>query len=216
MENYTSEKEQIEQIRTWWADNGNAILLGLALGLSGLFGYRYWQSNQNHLAEEASINYEHFLTIASAGSGKEVEEEGDTIIKAYPKTSYAKLTALVLAKLEIQNKKPEAAQRRLQWVIDNSTDGELKRIAQARLAQLLLAQDNVDGAAAIIGQLALQPDSSQFAELRADILAAQGKTEEARALYEKALAAIAITGADPSLLELKLDSLGLTSVADPK
>ncbi len=36
MDAYVSEQEQVEQIRRWWKNNGNALLLGLALGIGGL------------------------------------------------------------------------------------------------------------------------------------------------------------------------------------
>ncbi|HJP34432.1 MAG TPA: tetratricopeptide repeat protein [Gammaproteobacteria bacterium] len=210
MDAYTTEQEQLEQIKKWWNENGKAIVLGLALGLGGLFGYRYWEAARLADGQSASINYEHLLGIAAAGASDEATAAGEAIIDAYPKSTYAKLSALVLAKLAVDVRNIEEAKKRLQWVIDHSQAGKIKPVAQARLAQLLLAEGKTDDAAALITQI----DSThalQFAELRGDLHAAQKEREKARALYSQALAEVRERGGNGQSIELKLDNLNVTT-----
>lgn len=213
MEGYTSEREQLEQIKKWWDDNGKAIVAGLTLGLLALFGYRYWDSMLNARAESASINYQHFLSIASPGISDEAREAGDAIISGYPKSTYARLTALLLAKLEVDANQLPAAKQRLQWVLEHAGDGELATIARARLAQIMLAEGDADGAWAMISQTDDGASPDQFAEIKGDIFAARGQRAEAAAMYQKAQAQARSFGGDTALLELKLDSLGGTPPA---
>ena len=39
MEGYISDNEQVEVIRKWWRENGKSLVLGLIIGLVGLFIY---------------------------------------------------------------------------------------------------------------------------------------------------------------------------------
>lgn len=208
MEGYTSEREQVDAIKKWWQDNGKGIVLGLIVGLGGLGGYRYWNGMQDAQAENASVNYEQFLNLAIQGGGKETMETGQAILDAYPKSTYARLTALLMAKLAVDDAKLEDAKKHLQWVISNAGGDELVAIARARMAQIILAEGNADAALKTLQQVG-KGQSDQFAEIEGDILAALGKKPEAAKAYEAAQTAMADSGADPRLLELKIESLGL-------
>jgi len=205
---YTTEKEQLDQVKKWWDENGKAVILGLVLGLGGLFGYRYWDASRIAEGQNASINYEHLLAIASAGASDEATEAGDAIINGYPKSTYAKLSALVLAKLAVDARDLEEAKARVRWVIDNSKGGKIKPIAQTRLVQLYLAQGKVEEAAALISEI--DPTyADQFTELRGDVFLAQGELEAARAKYSQALDEARGRGNAGEAIELKIDNLNV-------
>ena len=210
MDVYTTEKEQIDQIKKWWGENGKAIIFGLVLGVGGLFGYQYWDAARTAEGQNASINYEHLLTIASAGASDEATEAGKAIINGYPKSTYAKLSALVLAKLAVDNRDLDEAKKRLQWIVDNSNKGKIKPIAQARLAQLHLAQGDIEKAAAIISEI--DPAyADQFTELRGDVLLAQGELAGARMQYDQALEKARERGSVGETIQLKIDNLSIAS-----
>jgi predicted negative regulator of RcsB-dependent stress response len=206
---YSTEKEQIDQIKKWWGENGKAIIFGLVLGLGGLYGYRYWDSSRVAEGQNASINYEHLLAIASDGSSDEATEAGNAIISGYPKSTYAKLSALVLAKLAVDVRDLDEAKSRLRWVIENSNEGKIKPLAQARLAQLHLAEGKVEDAASIVSEL--DPAYiDQFTELRGDILLAQGQPDAARSKYSQALEDSQDRGDAGESIHLKIDNLSVT------
>lgn len=208
MDVYTTEREQIEQIKKWWNENGKAIVFGLVLGLGGLFGYRYWDAARIAEGQSASINYEHLLKIASAGASDEATAAGEAIINGYPKSTYARLSALVLAKLAVDVRDLDEAMARLQWVLDNSGDGQIKPIAQSRMVQLLLTEAEVEQAIALMSQID-PAHNDQFIELRGDVLLAGGEREKARAMYSQALAEARERGSAGDTLQLKLDNLSL-------
>jgi len=208
VEGYTSEREQVDAIKKWWHDNGKAIVLGLVVGLGGLGAWRYWNDMQDARAENASVNYEQFLNLTAQGAGKEAREAGQAILDTYPKTTYARLTALLLAKLDVDDGKLDEAKKRLQWVIDNAGGPETVALAKSRMAQIILAEGKAEAALQTFEQI--EPARArQFAELKGDILAALGRKQEAATAYAEAKTLLATSGADPRLLELKIESLGL-------
>ena len=212
MEGYTSEQEQVDAIRRWWAAHGKSIVLGLAIGLAGLAGYRYWDQSRDRLAEGASITYEKFLGLSADKKGAEdARKLGQSILENYPQTTYAPLAALLLAKLEMDHDQPQTARKHLQWVVDNGRGKEITGVARARLAQLMLAEGKADDAWKLLENGGLG-GTDRYAELRADILVALGRKEEAVALYEKAQKSVTEAGGNPAVIELKLERLGHTSL----
>ena len=43
MEVYTTENEQVDALRRFFAENGKALAVGVVLGIGALVGWRYWQ-----------------------------------------------------------------------------------------------------------------------------------------------------------------------------
>lgn len=214
METNASEREQLDEIRKWWDVYGKTILVGLTIGLAALFGYRYWQSMQESTAESASINYQHFLQIAAVGPNEEARSIGQAIMAGYRDSAYARLTALLLARLEVDDQKLPAARKHLQWVIDNGKDSELAIIARGRLAQLLLAEGDADAAWTEISKIPKQGETTLFAEIRGDILAALNRRTEALEMYTQAISAVSTVGGEVEYLELKRDALGVLATPE--
>ena len=210
METYTTEEEQIARIKKWWGENGKAIIFGLVIGLGGIFGYRYWESAQIAQGQSASINYEHLLALASGGASEEVTNAGQAIIDGYPKTTYAKLSALVLAKLAVDVRDLAEAKERLNWIVSNAKGGKILPVALSRLARIHLAEGNAAEAAAAIAKINASY-ADQFIELRGDVLLAEGKTEDALAMYERALSDIRERGSSANALQLKIDNIALAN-----
>jgi predicted negative regulator of RcsB-dependent stress response len=209
VETNASEREQLDEIRKWWNANGKAILVGLTLGLAALFGYRYWQGVQESTAESASINYQHFLQIAAAGPSDEARTTAKAIMEGYQNSVYARLTALLLARLEVDDQKLAAAKPALQWVIDHGKNSELAAIARSRLAQVLLAEGDAKAAMTEISKLPKQGEQTLFAEIRGDIFAALNQRADALAMYTQAIAEVSAVGGEVGYLEIKRDALGV-------
>ena len=56
------------------------------------------------------------------------------------------IAALALAKLKLEQGELEAAQAQLQWTLDNTDSDTVRHTARLRLARVMLAQNNPDGA----------------------------------------------------------------------
>ena len=46
MDETLSEKEQIEEMKAWWKENGSYVIAGLILGVGGIWGFNAWRSSQ--------------------------------------------------------------------------------------------------------------------------------------------------------------------------
>ncbi|MEM7465287.1 MAG: tetratricopeptide repeat protein [Pseudomonadota bacterium] len=214
MDAYDSEKEQIEKIKKWWDANGNAIIVGLVLGLGGIFGYRYWENSKMLAGESASTNYEHLVIVSQAGASDEATTAADAIIANQPDSPYAKMAALVSAKLAVDANDFETAKQRLQWVIDHPKKSELSAIAIARLSQILLNEGNVAASSTLFESLN-SDEKGRFVELSGDILLAEGDTDAARKAYELAVLQAEKFGIDLEPVQLKLDNLNFLQAQTP-
>ena len=211
---YDTEKEQIEKIKKWWDANGKAIIVGLVVGLGGIFGYRYWEGNKILAGESASANYEHLLVVSQGGASDEASAAADALITNQPDTPYAKMAALVSAKLAVDENDFATAKQRLQWVIDHPTKGELTAIAAARLTQVLLAENDSEAAVTLFDTLT-DTEQGRFPSVRGDVLLAKGEVEAARDAYEQALEQAVEFGIDTEPAQLKLDNLNLLQAQTP-
>ena len=51
VDDYLSDREQEEALRSWWRDNWRWIIGGVVLGLALLGGWRYWQVYRDQRAD---------------------------------------------------------------------------------------------------------------------------------------------------------------------
>ena len=208
MDIYDSEKEQVEALKRWWTENGRLVIVGLVVGLGGTFGWNGWQNWRTTQAENASIAYQTLLAAAATSSYEEADQRGMSIINDYPDSGYAPLAALVLAKGALARDRAEDATRHLQWVLEHSTEEELKQVARFRLAQLAADRDDFDGALAMLREVTLPGLLAEVEELRGDVAVARGDHDAARTAYEAALAAGTVPDETRARIGIKLDDLG--------
>ena len=204
------EQEQLAQLKSWWAEYGNLIVMGLVLAslvFSGWQGWRYWQERQ---AGEASNVFE-MLTKATQGTEpKTVRDAAGMLLENYPRTLYASMGALTSARYFFDKGDLKAAKAQLQWVIDQSPAEEFRDIARLRMANVLLDEKAYEEALKQLEAKHGEAFEAQFAALRGDILVAKGQAADARSAYKFALGK-----ADPmknrefrDSIQMRLDALG--------
>jgi predicted negative regulator of RcsB-dependent stress response len=207
MEINETDEQRLESIKAWWKENASSIITGLLLGLALLFGAKSWFAYQDRKAEEASNIYATMTSALARGEENLVNDRAGVLIGEYSSTPYATLAAVVLAKVKLEQGELEAAHAQLQWALDKSGSEALRLLVRLRLARVMVAEGNLDGAE---GLLAQSPPESAFAplynELKGDIHAARGAVTEARAEYEIALAALPAGSAEHRLLQLKYEN----------
>lgn len=210
------EQEQIDELKTWWRMYGNlvtAVVVAVALVVVGWQGWNWWQRKQS---AEASVLYTAMQEAAATNDAKRTRDIAGELIDKYSGTAYAGMAAMFSAKTQADGSDAKTARAQLAWAADNAKEDALRDLARLRLAALLLDDKAYDEA---LKQLAAEPAPAflpRYAELKGDILAAQGKPAEARAAYEAALAKLdALTkdqggGRGPyhDVLKTKLDALG--------
>lgn len=210
MEGYATEEQQVEALKSWWKSNGNAVIFGTVLGLAGLVGFRYYNANQLTSQEELSAAYDTVVTELSE-NGLAAKATTQAFIDANSGNAYATLTALQLAAEAVKKQDFAEAEKQLIWVAKNSNQASILPIANIRLARVQAQLQNFDAALTTLESVTLDTFASKVAEVKGDIYVQQGNLNAARSAYETALAGV---GANTQLLQLKLNDLATTDVAD--
>ena len=205
MSTYETDDEKVEALKKWWKENGLSVVAGVGIGLAAVFGWRGWVGYQDAVGQQASAAFEQLLATADGGITDSALKQTELLAKDYGSTAYATFATLLRARLELEAGNSTAARTALEQAISDSPEPGLARIAALRLARLLIDEGNLSEAASIVNK---HDDggnfSGDFAALRGDIAAAEGRNQDARQAYEQALAAGA---AAQDLLRLKLDNL---------
>ena len=131
METYDSEQEQVEAIKKWWKENGRSVIAGLVIGLGGMVGWKFWVAYQETRAVGASTAYDQLLQIIDDNRHEEARQHGDRLVQEYPRSAYAGLSSLMLARVALDQGDTEAARHHLQWVVGHASLPELKSLAPA-------------------------------------------------------------------------------------
>ncbi len=210
MDVYRTEEEQVEAIKKWWSENGKAIVAGVIIGLSTIFGWRAWDNHLNLQAEAASILYEQMLEASRKDDSENTRIYADRIISDYGSTAYASFANLMLAKLSAESSNFENAEDHLRRVIENSSQPEIEHVARLRLARVLIAGNKLELALETLNDSEPGKFIAQYEELHGDIYLKQGKNKEAQQAYINALTDTAITEEAQSILQMKLDNIGGT------
>ena len=208
MDAYTSEAQQIEAIKKWWRENGLSIVLGLTLGVSGIFGWRYWQDVKVERAESASILYSDMIASLQNEDGAESRDIADRILAEYENTTYGVFALLALAKLAVADDDLVAAETHLRRALKQSRDDTFSHVIRMRLIRVLIGQDKLDEASNLISRQKKSGFASGYDELMGDISVLQGEFETARNSYQQSIDKARAEGRDISTLELKLDNIG--------
>jgi predicted negative regulator of RcsB-dependent stress response len=210
MEQYTDD-ERVEDLKKWWKENGASIIVGIALGVIAIFGWRYWNSYRDAQAETASRAYDAFVEAVAKPDAGPARQLGQTVITDFPKSPYAALTALRLAKLAVEGGDAAAAIQQLEWVIGNARLDEFKDIARLRLARVKLAAGQIAEAEKLLDEVTTANLNAEREELKGDLALAGKNPEKARTAYAAALAA---SGGN-RLLQLKLDDFAAPETVVP-
>jgi predicted negative regulator of RcsB-dependent stress response len=202
------EQEQIDEIKAWWKQYGGLVLLVAVVALLTVAGMRGWSWYQSKQGLEAGELYTQLQGAMGANDPKKVQDIAAVITDRYKRTGYAAFAALAAAKAAADSGDLAAAKSRLQWAIDNARDNETKDIARLRMAAVLLDEKNYDEALKLVETQHGDTFSALYADLKGDVLVAQGKPQEARAAYQTALDKSESKSGYRALVQVKLDALG--------
>jgi len=206
---YHEEQETLENLKSWWSRWGNAVtwvLLVILIALAAWSGWNYWQRRQ---AAEAAVLYEQFQQGAAANDLPRVKRIASDMEQSFGRTPYAQMTALGTAAVLSRSADAAGAKAQLQWAVDHASDDAFQQIAKIRLAGLLLDEKAYDAGLALVDDKSSDAFAALRADRRGDLLAAQGKSDDARAAYHDALKQLAADNPSAQqLIQLKLDALG--------
>lgn len=204
MNTYETEEEQVKALKQWWQDNGRAVIIGLVVGVGGIVGWQYWQTEQLNQALQASDLYQKLVTEMQQ-PGAQAIETAHTLQAEYPKTPYSDLAGFQQAQAQLATGQREAAIQSLLNLAQSTGNPSIKHLAQLRAYRLQLAAGQAQQVVDQLANIETGQFSGQFQELKGDALLSLGQIEQARSAYISALASGTV---DQRLLQLKLDDLG--------
>ena len=182
-----SEKEQIDALRAWWADNGNFVIGGVVVGIAIIVGWNTWQGSIASQEIAASTYYEDIMTAAARGNLDAAETAADALFGEHGGSEYAGLSRLAMARIYMDNGRDQDAVDVLQPLASNLAGGEQSHIARLRLGRVLLYQGKSEEVIALVNEQPESGFSAEFNELLGDAYEASGQYAEAEAAYIAAL-----------------------------
>ena len=214
MDDLLSEKEQIEQMRTWWSTYGGYVIGGLGLGIALLAGINYYQSSRLEAQLEGSGLYESLTEHVASGNLDAAEVVADQLTTDYAKTSYAAQGQLAMARLYMDKNRDQDAADALRSVVDGDASEEIKLVARARLARVLLYQNKPQDVVDLLEGHDTAAFAAIYNELLGDAYYALGRIEDAQMAYQSVmLDPMAPNTVDQRLVQWK--ALDLPEASEP-
>src|SRR6266849_751361 len=184
------EQERIAELKAWWEDNRWYVLgaiVAAVLAFAGYSGWRTWSARQ---AEDAALMYQPVADAAKAQDASKVQAAADALIAKHPRAFDAG--------------KVDEARKRLEWVVGHGVE-EHRGVARMRLAAVLLDQKKYPEALQVLDANKDEGFVALAADLRGDVMLAQGRLDEARAAYKLAVEKSTPRHPVRSLAETKLN-----------
>jgi predicted negative regulator of RcsB-dependent stress response len=207
------EQHELEALKSWWKENGMAVVTGGLLALAGVLGWQGYQDYQRANNEAASIAYESLRAGAATDFAK-VSRDARQLMIDHESSPYAVGAAFLLAKNEVEKADWEGAQADLKWVIAHSSEAHWRSIAAIRLARVLIETQKTADALAVLNSNAkdMSPAFKGMADyVRGMALMQQGEQSAAQAAFKSAQANPELAASLRSLSQLWVDDLAQVS-----
>ncbi len=202
-----TDEQRAEVLMAWLRENAAVIILGVALGLGGIFGWNYWRSSSVESQQVMADHYEALLTKISTADNetlKMTEAEATQQLDA----NYLAFFHAHLAAKWIEKKDFAAAEALFNQIINSKTqDDGLRHLAILRLAYLKMDQQQYEEAQKILASIKDSAFLGLAREAEGDIYVLQNNRDAAKKAYQEAAAFGNTTG----LLSKKQLSLGETT-----
>jgi predicted negative regulator of RcsB-dependent stress response len=203
-----SPDDQLASLKNWWKQYGKALIAGVIIGLMLLGGGTYWKQYKIKRAEAAAQIYENLLADLRQNKADAVNAAATKLMQDYDATPYAGKSALLLARQRFDAKDIAGARIQLEWAMKNATEISVQHSARLRLARLLLDQGDRDAALTLAMAKDTNGFTSEYEELKGDVLLAQGDRSGARRAYQTAIEKAPRGSSYLPTLTMKRDNLG--------
>jgi len=207
VDDYLSEKEVWEWLKTWLRVNVPYIAAGVAAGVLLLGGWHWWQGRADQRAASASAQYQQILDAFGRHDSARAVTLIDALARDQPKSPYIDQANLTAARAFVDAGQLDQAALRLTTVMEQSADHVLALVARERLARVQIAQNAPDAALATLAAVDPGSFAARYHEVRADALEAKKDVPGALKEYRAARDADGSRIVDPESLDLKISDL---------
>ena len=199
------EQERLAELKGWWEDNRWYVIGGIVAAIVAFGAWKAWQAwEARRIADAAAM----FKPVAeSKADAKKQAEAASALVAKYPGTYYASEAALVLAKNAFEQGNHAEARKHLEWVAKNGVESH-RTVARVRLAAVMLDEKKFDEALKTLDGVTDPSYAAMTADLRGDVMLAQGRADEARAAYKAAVEKAGDRNPLKQIAQTKLEALG--------
>ena len=203
------EQEQLDQIKHFWKQYGNAITWLVIVVLGGFASwnfYNYWQRSQ---AQQAATLFDEVDRAVQAADAPRMDRVFGDMKDKFSSTAYAQQAGLLVARQYINLNKPDAAKAALGWVAEKSTDTGYQALARLRLAAIAMESKKFEEAMSLLNSAYPASFEALVADRKGDVFILQGDRVKAVAEYDKAYRLFDPRTEYRRLVEVKLNALGV-------
>ena len=194
-----TEDEQAQQIKKWIKENGLQIVVGISLGLGGIWGLGAYKTYQNEQSVQARSLY---LNTASTDNVAAFE----ALSASHSDSGYTQQAGLMLAKNAVRKQDYESALQHLSTLVN--TDNDLIAIvANMRIASIQLEMGKFKEAIGTLDSKLPGEFNGLYSQLKGDIYVADNQIDKAKEQYKLALSQISRDSELQSLISIKLADL---------
>ena len=210
MSEHLEDDEQVEALKRWWQENGRSTVAAVVLAIAGTVGWQQYQGWDLARTEAASDAWD-VVSVALDSADPELRTQAtvqaELLIDEYSGSSYARYAAMKLAALAVAERDFGSAEAHLRQALTSGpSDSALTELIELRLARVLAAKGDEQGALAILEAGSVTYPVAYSAAL-GDIHLAAGREAQALTAYKTARQAGLELGAPPGLLDAKITSL---------
>lgn len=208
MDDYLSEKEQIEAMRSWWKENGTYIVVGLLVGVGAVVGVTQWRAAQSAQQEAASALFEDLADEVAENRLEPAEVVAADMYDQHPTSIYADQARLAMARLYMDQGRDQDAASTLRALVDGGSDPQMRMVGRLRLGKVLLYQGKSEEVLELLEAYTDSGMGARVNEVIGDAHFALGQYAQAEAAYLAALSApVASQLVDGDLLRMKINDL---------
>ncbi|MDA7747198.1 tetratricopeptide repeat protein [Psychromonas sp.] len=209
IEGYETEEQQVDAIKKWWKENGTTLIVAAVIGLSGLWGWRYYGDSVHTTQEQASTAFDKALVEFKADSTEKGATELKTFIADNESSNYATLATLLLVKEATDANNFELAKTQLIDLLENNSYEPLLPVIQLRLARVQAELGEFEQALTLVDNITAKGFVARANQVKGSIYLKQGNIESAHSALQAAVDAS--EGRVDPLLELQLDDLAVVT-----
>lgn len=197
-------------LKQWWRKYAKLIAVALIVFIALAAGVNYWRTNRVHSANAAAQVFQDMVLAELRQDPQTATAKGAQLLSEYSDTPYAQFSGLLLAKIAVNSGDLDQAVEQLQWVADQSSVKDIsKHLATVRLSAVLLQQNKLDEALALVAKDPDQAYAALYAQARGDVYVAKNEPEQAKIAYQLAMQSLP-DGMQSPVLQMKLLDLGGT------
>jgi len=194
-----TEDEQAEQIKKWLRENGPQIIAGIVMGLSGIWGFDYYNNYQYEQSINARAAY---LSVVSNPNSPTLA----TLKSDYKDSDYTQQSVLMMAKHAVSSGNYHQAIEHLSPLLKAENEF-IANTAKLRSAAIYLQMSNHDQALSVLGTDEDSAFNALYNHTKGDIYLAQNNIDSAKKHYQLALGQLSTDSELRNLIQIKLNDL---------